>query len=200
MLYKELNDYELVYLVSEGNEDAYDLIYKKYYPLIRKMASRYYSILGYVGLEKEDLIQSGLCGLLRAANCYSENIAAKFYTCALVYAQREMQRTIKDYTRLKHSFINNSVSFQQTVYSDDEATYDEVIGEGDIENLYIDYVSQKKILDFKYEFKPLHAQIYELRLAGFSCGDIAKLLDIKYKTVDNSLGFIKNKLKNLLLN
>ena len=200
MLYKELNDYELVYLISEGSEDAYNLIYKKYYPLIRKMASQYYSVWNNIGLEKEDLIQSGLCGLFKAANHFSENIDAKFYTCMLVFARREMERTIKEYNRVKHSFVNNALSLQTNVYSDAETTYDEIIGNGCTESSYIDYITQKKILDFKYNLKPAHAQIYELRLAGFSCKDIASLLDIKYKAVDNSLTIIKNKIKNMLIN
>ena len=32
----EKNDYELVYLAQEGNEDAINLLYKKYKPIIVK--------------------------------------------------------------------------------------------------------------------------------------------------------------------
>jgi len=198
MLYKGMNDYELVYLVSEGSEDAYNVIYKKYYPLVRKVASRYYSILSYVGLEKEDLIQSGLCGLLQATSHFDENIDAKFYTCVMIYVQREIEKTIKSCNRIKHSFINKALSLQQSVYDDSDITYDEIIGENNTENIYVDYVSQKKVLDFKYYFNPIQSQIYELRLAGFSYRDISTLLDVNYKVVDNSLMTIKNKLKKIL--
>ena len=36
MNYENLNDYELVSLSQEKNEDAVNLLYKKYYPLIIK--------------------------------------------------------------------------------------------------------------------------------------------------------------------
>lgn len=42
----EYNDYELVYLVREQNEEALHIIIEKYSPLIGKIASSYYGI-GY---------------------------------------------------------------------------------------------------------------------------------------------------------
>jgi DNA-directed RNA polymerase specialized sigma subunit len=38
MEYKNFNDYELLYYISEGNEDANNIIIKKYEPLINKIA------------------------------------------------------------------------------------------------------------------------------------------------------------------
>ena len=36
MRYKGVNDYELLYLVGENNEEVYNSIYAKYKPLIHK--------------------------------------------------------------------------------------------------------------------------------------------------------------------
>ena len=38
MRYKGVNDYELLYLVGENNEEVYNSIYAKYKPLIHRMA------------------------------------------------------------------------------------------------------------------------------------------------------------------
>ena len=38
MEYKDLNDSEMLYLIRENEEEAYNYVYKKYEPLINKFA------------------------------------------------------------------------------------------------------------------------------------------------------------------
>ena len=33
MKYKDINDYEVLYMISEGDEVAYNMMYDKYHPL-----------------------------------------------------------------------------------------------------------------------------------------------------------------------
>ena len=40
MEYKDFNDYELLDYIAEGNEDANNIIIKKYEPLINKIATK----------------------------------------------------------------------------------------------------------------------------------------------------------------
>ena len=40
-MYNKENDNELIYLVSESNEDAKELIYEKYRPIIEMKAKKY---------------------------------------------------------------------------------------------------------------------------------------------------------------
>ena len=35
--YQEYNDYELIYMVNEKNEDAFSILYEKYQPLLKNM-------------------------------------------------------------------------------------------------------------------------------------------------------------------
>ena len=39
-MYREFNDYEILYLISENHDDIFDILYKKYYPLIKKYTNR----------------------------------------------------------------------------------------------------------------------------------------------------------------
>ena len=52
--------------------------------------------------------------------------------------------------------------------------------------------------NFKYELPEVQSQIYELRLNNFTNKEIAKLLDITYKRVDNSIRLMKIKFKNYI--
>ena len=66
MEYKDFNDYELLDYIAEGNEDANNIIIKKYEPLINKIAVKMLSFCKNNGLEKNDLIQEGMIGLNHA--------------------------------------------------------------------------------------------------------------------------------------
>ncbi len=55
--YSQYNDYELVYMVQEENENAYQILYDKYQPLLRQIASRFFSAYRQFGVEYDDLYQ-----------------------------------------------------------------------------------------------------------------------------------------------
>ena len=55
--YTDLNDYEILYMVRENDEDASELMYKKYMPVVYKTVSGFIEAAKKVGLEKEDLEQ-----------------------------------------------------------------------------------------------------------------------------------------------
>ena len=66
MDYKTINDYELIYLVNEKNEDAFNIIFKKYENLINKYANYYYNNYKQKGVNKDELNQEGKIGLYMA--------------------------------------------------------------------------------------------------------------------------------------
>ena len=53
-------------MISEKNEDAYSIMIDKYQPLISKYAEQYYQKYDNRGIEKEELIQEGILGLINA--------------------------------------------------------------------------------------------------------------------------------------
>ena len=55
--YRDLNDYEIMYLVEEENDDARELLFEKYKPIIYRLAISYQKEAKQYGLELEDLIQ-----------------------------------------------------------------------------------------------------------------------------------------------
>ena len=62
-MYKNENDNELLYLISENNEDAKDVFYEKYKEIIEIKAKKYASFLNSKGYELGDLVQEGMIGL-----------------------------------------------------------------------------------------------------------------------------------------
>ena len=72
MDYKKLNDYEVVYMVRENDDEAREIIFNKYIPLVRRIASNYLTLAKMARIEYEDLVQEGLIALNEAINKYNE--------------------------------------------------------------------------------------------------------------------------------
>lgn len=200
MRYKGVNDYELLYLVGENNEEVYNSIYAKYKPLIHKMAKTLCENYKSALVEYDDLFQEGMYGLNNAIKNFNGKSGSLFYTLAKLCISREMNGYITKMLRGKNIILSSAVSFdtpitngfvvEDTLYSHDDSV------ELQFESIEI----EKYILDLKYELKDEYMPVYELKLNGFSNAAIANLLDLRYKDVDNYLRSIKKTLRRKIIN
>ena len=108
--YKELNDYELVSLAQERNEDAINILHKKYYPLIEKKCRKIYNFLKSKGIDIEDIIQECYIGFEESINEYNQNDDVTFYTFTNICIDREIASIIKRINRNKNKLFNESIS------------------------------------------------------------------------------------------
>lgn len=200
MRYKGVNDYELLYLVGENNEEVYNSIYAKYKPLIHKMAKTLCENYKSALVEYDDLFQEGMYGLNNAIKNFNGKSGSLFYTLAKLCISREMNGYITKMLRGKNIILSSAVSFdtpitngfvvEDTLYSHDDS----------VEFKFESIEMEKYILDLKYELKDEYMPVYELKLNGFSNATIANLLDLRYKDVDNYLRSIKKTLRRKIIN
>ena len=199
MKYNEYNDYELVDLIAESNENAEKIIYEKYRPLVIYKAKKFYSLVKNTGVDMNDLIQEGYIGLSQALKDYKDNRSAQFKTFANLCIEREMISFVKTLHRMKHQALNESITVHFNKNTDNmfiDFISDE---ESDPMNYILDKEKEKelaKIIDEKLTDN--EKQIYNLRIANFTYQEIADLLDLKKKSVDNYLQKIKQKIKTSL--
>lgn len=197
-MYKNVNDYELLYLIAENNESAYNDIYSKYDNMVKYEASKFYKKSKYMGISAEDVYQAGLYGLNLAINNFDEHEGTLFYTCANTFIIREIQTFIRNNSRQKHNLLSDSISLDKEIDEDGD-TICSLLDTGiNVLKEYDNYSIQKKLVDFKYDLPFVQSLIFELKLNNFSNREIAALLDVQYKTVDNSLLSIRNRLKKEL--
>lgn len=186
-------------MISENNENAYGIMVDKYTPLIKKYASFYLKKYPNIRLDKDELIQEGTVGLINAVNSFQLNKNVIFYTFATLIIKREMARYIKNKLSFKNLMISSSYSLDEPLKDDDLFFSDVIYQDKDLVERQVISNSYEIILyNFKYELNDIQGQIYELRLNNFSNREISILLDIKYKSVDNSMRTIRNKLDNYL--
>ena len=198
MRYKGVNDYELLYLVGENNEEVYNSIYAKYKPLIHRMAKTLCENYKSALVEYDDLFQEGMYGLNNAIKSFNGKSGSLFYTLAKLCISREMNGYVAKMLRGKNMILSSAVSFDTPISKNGFVVEDTLYSHDDSVELQFESIEMEKyILDLKYELKDEYMPVYELKLNGFSNAAIATLLDLRYKDVDNYLRSIKKNLRRL---
>lgn len=196
MDYSNYNDYELLNYVFEGNEDANNIILKKYEPLVNSIATKMMKYCSNSGLEKSDLVQEGLIGLNHALIHFQEQKNTTFYTFAKTCIERKMISTVIGSKRLKHKILNESLSyddednFVERIFKDEKTNPELIVTDIDIENELVNKI--------KENLTDLESQVFELMLSNFTYKEIADILDKDIKSVDNTIQRIKTKVKKIL--
>lgn len=192
-MYNGYNDYELLYLISENDEDAYNELNNKYNRIIKNMAKRIYNNSKYYGFELDDIYQIGLYGLYKAVEMFDEKQGVLFYTYAISVITKEMMTFIRNYSREKHNILSDSISMNKQIDDDGRSMENFIVNYDNISDDFNNFEVSKKIIDVKYDLPFIHSLVFELRLNNFSNKDITILLDIGYKKLDNILRYIKDK-------
>lgn len=201
MQYKDYNDYELLSYVKECSEEANEILFEKYRPLIVNMASKMIKYSTNLGLEVNDLIQEGMLGFNMAINTFNENEEASFFTYAKTCIERKMLSMVISAKRQKHKILNESMSFE--IYNDDDDinTLQAITADNSYnpENIIVQTEDEKRLVEkIIDELTPLEQSVFELKISGFKYREIADILDKNLKVIDNALNRIKTKIKNLI--
>ena len=198
MNYKEINDYELLYMISD-NDDSLEILLEKYKPFIERKIRRYADYFRKYGVDIEDLRQELYLSVIYAINNYDQSSSASFFT----YLNRLVEHRLSNFWREQFSFRNsalfNSVSLSLPI--GENLTLADLLTDKsyNIEDIIVEKNVLMKIKDFCYELTLEEAYVFELYVDGFSRESISLLLDIPYKRIAYFVAKFKNKLKNFLL-
>ena len=201
MNYRELNDNELLSYVSESNEQAEELLYKKYEPLINSSAKRMYTYCKNTGLEFGDLVQEGMLGLNQAINTYKDNKDTLFYTYAKTCIDRKIISLVVSATRQKHKILNTSLSFEKEFEDDSNNKLENIIKDTkeNPEEILINSEKEEELIkQIKSVLTEFEEQVFDLKLNYFNYKEIASILDKDPKAIDNALQRIKLKAKKII--
>ncbi len=188
----EYNDFELVSLARDKNEEAIKIIYDKYKPIIISKAKDLYGIVNHHGVELNDLIQEGYIGLDNAINGFSESDNVTFYTFANVCIERQIISFIRKVSGNKNKLLNDAINIDNSM---EHLFKDEL----DIEKLFISYEDyDETIILLKKNLSSFEKTIFEYKMDGYSNSEIANMTNKDIKVIYNTVNRIKNKLKNII--
>lgn len=176
-----INDYELLMLVRENNEDAYKLLYEKYDRIIKIILKQYIPYIKTFNIDSNELYNRCLMYLHEAIENYDDNKGATFNT----FATFIIRRKIKEYImRSRKTYLEDS--------------YDEIIV---MDNTY-DPLLEVEMLDkleringaIKNSLSKFESKVMSYMLDGKSYDEIIKILNKDPKQVYNAIYRIKKKL------
>lgn len=178
MDYKDYNDYELIYMVRENDEDNCDILFNKYYGIVKKIASKYFSYIKGRGADFDDLIQEGYIGFNSAINSFRENLDCSFYTFTCLCIERQIKTFCRGLGVCKNEILNQALMTDYDSISESYPSTERIDDDSFSESKFIYY---KNLLSYK------NSLVFELRYNGFTYKEISCLLDISVNTVDSRL-------------
>lgn len=178
----DLSDDELISLIRNGSEKAFNRLILKYTGTVSLLSKKYFSS----SLTDDDWFQEGMIGLLNAVRTHDREASASFSTYACVCIRNRMNSALKKAQNAANAPLNGSLE-----YHDDFVPT--VISPED------NYIENENYRFFTTSFlnklSETEQKVIRYYLSGFSYKETAKKLGISEKSVDNALCRAKSKLK-----
>lgn len=187
MEYKDINDYEVLYLVEENQSDYKEILFKKYEPVLKKITYDYFFKMKRLGVEYDDIYQEALIGLNYAIDHFNFKKDVKFYTYAILCVKSKLNSYYFRSNNGKNKILNDSMVFMQMNDMDMESLISVRFND-----TYLYFYDE--ILKFKNNLNEMQAQVFELKYNGFTNSDIGNLLGLTVKDVYYYLCLIRKKL------
>ena len=197
MNYQDMNDNELVLLAKEHNDEATEILYNKYNPLIVKKCSPVFKYVRNKGIDFSDLKQECLIGFEESIINYNLDDDVTFYTFTNICMDRQLNTLIRKLNRDKHKPLNEAISLDN---SDDEVKLLDFIGD-DTDNPEYGLLEEDEYREMYDRIVKsltyLEECVFNLKLQNFDYKEIADILGKDLKSIDNTIQRIKNKIKDI---
>jgi RNA polymerase sporulation-specific sigma factor len=166
-MFRELDDYEILDEIREGNQEALELMFAKYKPLISKIIHHF-----NLGYEFDDMMQEGYMVLLRSIQHYDMNETKTFTRYFELNLRRQFVSEVTKRMRRKELFHQH----QRYIYENNHSVFNNSV----FYELYLEEL--KKVLSEKQYF------IYVMReIKNYSVEYIEKVYNLDQKSIYNSL-------------
>lgn len=198
---EELNDSELLMLMNENNEEAKNLLYKKYKFIVSIYVKKYRKMAYKLGMEISDLKQEALVGFSDGLVSYSENKNTNLNTFLSLCVERRIQTSLVKASRKKNMVLNDALSLEH-IYDKFDSSLGDFLSDHNENNPLTKLTRDenysfftKKILAY---LSNTEKDVLYLMVDGFNYKQIATILNVDSKSVDNTMQRIKNKVKEII--
>jgi len=193
-MYRELNDYEVLYLICDSDDQEYEIMLKKYYPLIVKLVNKYKYIVKKMGYEVDDLYQIGYLTLHQSIKGFNGSKNSNlFYTYFVKSLENAILNIMRTNNTNKKKSLNESISYDNQIPGSN-LTYAEIFP--DPNTLISDFNQECELRYniFKNNLSFDLACILDLKVEGYNNREIAILLDMTPSTISSGIKEIRNKM------
>lgn len=197
------NDNELIMLYHEEDEDAKNMLFIKYKYIIDIIFNKYRRVFSLLNIDSQDIYSECNLAFSDALRRYNPDKDASLKTFITLCIERKVCNIIRRYNQTKYKTIKETYSidyisdnFEASLmdFLSDNSENDPLKKITDTEN----YQNLINIIDKVLSKK--EKEIYLLRLKGLTNKEIADILGITSKQVENTYYRVKLKIKGELDN
>lgn len=189
MDYKGIRDEEMVALAKKGDEAALTEIFERYKLVVRVKAKSYY----IAGGDPDDTIQEGMIGLFQAVRDFRDDRGASFSTFAQLCIDRQIMTAIKKAASKSNSPLNTSVPIPEDPEERGNGEHAE-----SPEAIIVDRENAETMKSqIKDSLSAFENKVFDILLSDRNYAEIAEILGVDKKSVDNAIQRIKRKMKML---
>ncbi|MGL4307333.1 sigma-70 family RNA polymerase sigma factor [Cetobacterium sp. SF1] len=185
----------IVKKAQSGDQEAIAEIFEKYKKFILLRNKSYF----LNGADREDLLQEGMIGLLKAIRAYDEDKNTSFNTFASLCIKRQIITAIKNYNSGKNKILNLATN---GFYEGEESN---ISYEKKSLNFYTPeeiFLGKEKLTALnnylQNNLSKMEQSIFQEMLLGINYIEIAKKTGREVKSIDNTIQRIKKKLKGFI--
>lgn len=179
-----MTDEQLALLYQRGDKNAWEELYERYKPVVRKISRRFF----LTGGDAEDLVQEGMCGLFSAVNGYRDT-GGSFGAYASACIRNKILDAVKKNNGDKIKAINNPYPIETA----------EKFAPGNPEDEVITQEGARELLKkMKEVLSGLELEALKMYIDGMSMSEISSALGVNLKSVDNALNRAKTKTRKLI--
>lgn len=195
---KYINDYELIYLVVQGDDVALEELIEKYKGLMYKTLNAYRDILKDK-FDVKELYQITLISLYHAILTYNDNMECSFTTYLKIILDRDILAYIRVLNRDRNRANLYSVSLDQVVKEGDNTYLVDMVENNQRDYDPKDLLNRKELETLIDEqltsFTKQEQQVFRLWCSGYRYDEIASICDYEERKISYLLSKIKKKLK-----
>lgn len=189
----EISDDELVKVAKNGDNNAIETLVDRYKNYISLKTRTYF----LRGADKEDIMQEGMIGLIKAIRDYKVDKQVSFKSFAELCITRQIITAVKAATRQKHTPLNSYISLYGSGDGDEDRSPLDLIDSNtrfNPEEYIIMRENLKKIDEQILKFlSKFEKSVLECYMTGKSYQEISEVLGRPVKSIDNALQRIKRK-------
>ncbi len=186
-------DEEVCLRIKDGHTEGIDYLLNKYKGIVRKKAHSFY----LMGGDRDDLIQEGMIGLMRAVHTFDPEREKSFAAFAELCISRQIYSAVRASQRKKHQPLNSYVSLYQQEDDDENApALVDILAQtdqGPEDSYFLKESNLHLLTELRGVLSPLERKVLDLFMDGMGYAQIAEQLNKDEKSVDNALQRIRGK-------
>lgn len=192
------NEILLIYLAKENDDEAINILIKRYRNTIFIVMREYNLYL--FGMEIDDFIQEGNIGILKAIKYFNKEKNTKFSSFVRICVQSEIISFVKKYSRKRHRILTDAIynrSFTD-IDIDDELLIENICNSDKYnpeKKFFFKEFHEKLKIFFLKDLSSSEQKVLALLSNGYSYREICIELKKEPKKIDNAIQRIRQKLK-----